>query len=239
MDKPVCIIPARAGSKRLPGKNMAVLGGKPLLAWAIDTALRAGIFEEVVVSSDDPKALLLAESTDGVIASERPAELCGDNVRAEVVFQYEVSQLADKPDIVCMSMPTAPFTGADSLMNAYNYMVEARLNGVFLGVATNHNSMRTVSVDVAGNVTPVHGLGGWRGSINAQSQDLDPTYQPTYGGMFIKTDMLLEAPYYYAFCNQGMYEVPQWQGIDIDNEFDLMEAQQWLIERQQDLQEKV
>jgi CMP-N-acetylneuraminic acid synthetase len=85
----------------------------------------------------------------------------------------------------------------------------------------------------------VHGLGGWRGSINAQSQDLDPTYQPTYGGMFIKTDMLLEAPYYYAFHNQGMYEVPQWQGIDIDNEFDLMEAQQWLIERQQDLQEKV
>jgi len=87
----VAVIPARGGSKRLPGKNLAPLLGRPLLGWVIDAALASGYLtkDRLVVSSDDPGVLDFAR-TAGVVALPRPVDLAGDDVWTEPVLRHAV-----------------------------------------------------------------------------------------------------------------------------------------------------
>ena len=234
--KPICVIPARAGSKRVPGKNMRLLGGEPLVQWITEAALQADIFEKVYISTDAPE-MLESQWVDATYDMwrwefeilKRPPELSGDDVRAEEVFKYVVEGLSeDRPDIVCMAMPTAPFTSPESLRNAYRLMVNCDYDGVFLAVRTPFKTQRTVELTDEGVVVPVSR--SWL-DMDKQSQDLNPTYRPTYGGMFIKTGELLATTGYYAPHNQGMYEVEHPEGIDIDTEKDFAKAELIVADR--------
>jgi N-acylneuraminate cytidylyltransferase len=105
------IIPGRSGSKRVPKKNMAMLGGKSLLQRAIDGAIEAGCFDEIVISSNWNECLTLAKE-NGVRALRRPDELCRDESH-----DYEfVKHTLDKYqgfDCFAILRPTSPFrTGA-------------------------------------------------------------------------------------------------------------------------------
>jgi CMP-N,N'-diacetyllegionaminic acid synthase len=227
LDKPICVIPARAGSKRVPGKNTRLLGGKPLVQWIIEAAVEADIFQRIIVSTDD-ESLFKFVTMLGVDFEVRPPELAGDDVRAEEVFKDVVAgygKYYDLPDIVCMAMPTAPFTKPESLRNAYENMVGW---ATFLAVETPFNTIRTVKHSPGFQPYPVGG-NGWD-EMGMQSQDLEKTYRPTYGGMFVKTKLLLRDTSYYAE-EQDMYEVPSWEGIDIDTEDDWQQAERYLSER--------
>jgi CMP-N-acetylneuraminic acid synthetase len=87
----VAVIPARGGSKRLPGKNLAPLLGRPLLGWVIDAALTSGFVtgDRLIVSSDDAAVLAYAAEV-GVVALERPEALAGDDVWTEPVLRHAV-----------------------------------------------------------------------------------------------------------------------------------------------------
>lgn len=87
----VGVIPARGGSKRLPGKNLHPVLGRPMLGWVIDAALNSGVvdLERLIVSSDDPAILSFARER-GVAALERPDELAGDDVWTEPVLRHAV-----------------------------------------------------------------------------------------------------------------------------------------------------
>ena len=91
-DAPVVgVIPARGGSKRLPGKNLHPVLGRPMLGWVIDAALASGVIPpgNLIVSSDD-EAILDFAREQGVIALDRPAELAGDEVWTEPVLRHAV-----------------------------------------------------------------------------------------------------------------------------------------------------
>ena len=81
MEKIIGFIPARGGSKRIPYKNMRLLGGKPLVAYTIEAARASDLFTDIVVSSDDHPILDLALKM-GVRADRRPVRLCGDFVQS-------------------------------------------------------------------------------------------------------------------------------------------------------------
>ena len=107
------IVPARGGSRRLPGKNLALLGGKTLVERALDVAVSARSLDAIVLSSDEPRVLSLAASYPGVIVVERPAELATDTSPA---IEYVHHALASLPaevgqiDAVAIIQPTSPFT---------------------------------------------------------------------------------------------------------------------------------
>ena len=107
------IVPARAGSKRLPGKNLQLLGGKTLVARAIDTALGASTVSAVAVSSDDPRVLAIARAS-GAIALERPSELATDTSPAVDYVRHAFDVLEAEGgarfDAVAIVQPTSPFT---------------------------------------------------------------------------------------------------------------------------------
>lgn len=112
--RPLCVIPARIGSKRLPRKNVAPLGGRPLLAWTVDAALGSGLFDAVHVSTEDPGVAELAAGL-GAVAHARPLALAGDLVSATDVCLDVLearAALGERHDAVVCLQPSSPLRDA-------------------------------------------------------------------------------------------------------------------------------
>lgn len=109
--KNLAIIPARGGSQRIPGKNIRPFHGKPIIAYSIETAKASGLFERVLVSSDDHEILRVAESY-GADTIDRSAAMARDEVGTQEVAAYVLAQLGYRdvlgPAFTCVIYPTCP-----------------------------------------------------------------------------------------------------------------------------------
>lgn len=106
----LALIPARAGSKGLPGKNTKIFGNKPLIAHSIEVARQSGCFERIVVSTDGPEIERIAKEW-GAEVIQRPAELASDAAAMLPVIKHALLQLSAEgwnPDYVALLQPTAP-----------------------------------------------------------------------------------------------------------------------------------
>jgi YrbI family 3-deoxy-D-manno-octulosonate 8-phosphate phosphatase len=112
----LAVIPARGGSKGVPGKNLARVGGLPLVARAVRAALGAQRITRVAVSTDDPE-IAAAATQAGAVLVRRPAELSGDTASSESALLHAVEALShgDDPDIVVMIQATSPFLTSGEL----------------------------------------------------------------------------------------------------------------------------
>src|SRR5436190_1074152 len=93
MEKVIAIIPARGGSKGLPGKNIRKLAGKPLISWSIDAARKSGIFSRIIVSTDDPKIASISKMAGAELPFLRPANLALDNTPSWKVIIHALEWL--------------------------------------------------------------------------------------------------------------------------------------------------
>lgn len=117
----VGLIPARGGSKGIPGKNLKLLGGKPLLQWTVETCapLRKWYDLQVVVSTDSDAIAAFADSL-GVRVLRRPAELAEDVTPMRAVVEHAVDDLRlERDDIVVLLQPTSPFRTEQQIRNAW------------------------------------------------------------------------------------------------------------------------
>ena len=106
------LIPARGGSKGIPGKNIKYLGGKPLLQYTVEAAKRANLLSRIVLSSDDEEIIVTAKKLGLEAPFQRPEELAGDSSSSLEVIQHAVryfSEEGEKFDAVCLLQPTSPF----------------------------------------------------------------------------------------------------------------------------------
>ena len=120
--KNLCVIPARGGSKRIPRKNIKPFMGKPIVAYSIDAALRSGLFEEVMVSTDDEEIAMIAREHGAQVPFMRDAETANDyastaDVILEVLDMYE--KRGRVFDTICCVYSTAPFVTPARLSEAY------------------------------------------------------------------------------------------------------------------------
>lgn len=102
----VAVIPARGGSKGLPGKNIKMLNGKPLLAWSIESALAASSVDKVIVSTDSDEIAEVAKKY-GAEVDKRPAHLATDEATTIAVLQ-ELAQRMPEMKVVVLLQPTSP-----------------------------------------------------------------------------------------------------------------------------------
>ena len=107
----LAIIPARGGSKSIPRKNVAMLGGRQLVTWTIDAALVSRHITRVVVSTEDPEIAMLGRGW-GAAVRTRPAVLANDDIPSHAVVVDAVAW-AGLPDVVVLAHPTSPFRSAD------------------------------------------------------------------------------------------------------------------------------
>ncbi len=129
----LCIIPARGGSKRIPRKNLKDFCGKPILQYSIETALSSGIFDEVMVSSDDIDILKFGEEHGASVPFVRSPKASSDfattaEVLLEVSDQYR--KRAKSFDEICCLYPTAPFVSSDLLRLAQSTLQDKKCYSV-------------------------------------------------------------------------------------------------------------
>lgn len=120
----IAFIPARSGSQRIPGKNMRALGGRPLLAWAIEAAHKSGAFEEIYLSSDSDEYLDVGRRW-GAKPIKRPAEYAAATSPDYQWLKHALMRIWDdvRPDVVAIVRCTSPFLRPESVYRAVKMLV--------------------------------------------------------------------------------------------------------------------
>ena len=114
----IAVIPARGGSKRIPRKNIKVFCGKPMIAWSIEAAKTSGLFEHIIVSTDDAEIAKVAKQWGAEVPFMRPAELSNDYAGTTGVIAHATQWASDQGwsvTAVCCIYATAPLIQVDDL----------------------------------------------------------------------------------------------------------------------------
>lgn len=172
--KILAIVPARGGSKRLPGKNIKVLGDRPLIAWTIEAAQQSGVVADVVISTDDQAIADVALKFAGNVPGMRPAHLATDtassfDVVVQVLDEYESTHGA--VDGVMLLQPTSPFRSPESIRRAVALFRQDVSRAVVSVAAASSHPAWCFKLD-GNSMTPFL---GWE-SLSKRSQDLEPAY---------------------------------------------------------------
>jgi len=229
----LCLIPARGGSVGVPGKNLRLLDGVPLVAHSIRTAQASGVFDHVHVSTDD-RAIAQVAAEYGAIPIERPPELAGNEASMAPVVEHAVRwrrrELGVQPLYVFLLQPTSPLRSASDIRQAAALVGESGCDsavGVFEADDPPQWALRA---------TPegrLHPIAGWDRYL-ARRQDLAPRYfdGPVYA---IETASYLAGKRFLTGRTR-FFVVPRERAVDIDTEFDLMLAE-FLLTREREVRE--
>lgn len=218
----IAIITARGGSKRIPRKNIKEFMGKPMLAYAIESALSSGIFDEVMVSTDDEEIAAIARRYGANVPFLRSEKTANDfattyDVLEEVVLEYRKQGV--EYDNLCCIYPCVPFLTGEILRNACHAKKEKGAAALMPVVRYSFPIQRAVRVNEEGWLE-------YREPINAskRSQDLEPSYHDV--GMFymVDTQVLLETKTLVP-AHTVLFEMDECcvQDIDTDEDWKLAE----------------
>ncbi len=122
MPSAVAFIPARVGSKRVPGKNVRVLGGHPMIAYTIAPALESQVFDAVIVSTDSEEIAAIARHYGAEVPFLRPPALASDTSPDIEWLEYTIAELSAKGrnwDCFSLLRPTSPFRTAETIRRAW------------------------------------------------------------------------------------------------------------------------
>ena len=168
----VAIITARGGSKRIPRKNIKEFCGRPIIEYSIEAALRSGLFEEVMVSTEDPEIAEVAVKAGAKVPFMRSAQSAGDYASTDDVLMEVLEAYREQGrefDAFCCLYPTAPFVTADKLREAMKLLEKA--DSVMPVVAFSFPPQRCMVLNEAGELRMK-----WPEHAKTRSQDLEPYY---------------------------------------------------------------
>jgi N-acylneuraminate cytidylyltransferase len=170
----IAIIPARGGSKRIPRKNIKPFAGKPIIAYSIETALKSGLFDKVIVSTDDEEIASVAASFGAKIPFMRPKELSDDHTGTMVVINHAIQYLLDLGytfSNVCCIYATAPFVHARYLQEGYEKLTNSNKSYSFSVTSFPFPIQRAVRITSDNTVEPFN-----KDHIFTRSQDLEEAF---------------------------------------------------------------
>lgn len=168
----IAIITARGGSKRIPRKNVKLFCGKPIITYSIEAALQSGLFEEVMVSTEDEEIARIAGEAGAQVPFMRSSESAGDyastdDVLLEVLAAYK--ERGREFDSFCCLYPTAPFVTAEKLKTAMGLLDKA--DSVMPVVPFSFPPQRCMILNEEGELRMK-----WPEHAKTRSQDLEPYY---------------------------------------------------------------
>lgn len=176
----LCVIPARGGSKRVPRKNIRSFLGKPVIAYTIEAALESGIYDEVMVSTEDEEIAQIAQEYGAKVPYFRPMELADDHsTTADVVLNvidwYE--QQGHEIDMVSYLYPVNPFLTKELLLTGYEQWQASELPYCFAVCEFHSAPQRGLAMNEDGSMRAM--FPQYR---NTRTQDIEKMYYDT--GMF-------------------------------------------------------
>jgi CMP-N-acetylneuraminic acid synthetase len=215
--KPLCIIPARGASKRFPRKNLALLAGKPLLAYALEAAFKSQVFETVCVSSEDEEILEAARRHGAPLVLKRPPELATDTAQVRQVCLYLLEDFLKQGHAYRefgVMLLTNPLRIASDIIKAYEIFQHADANYVMSLVPFSHPPQRAVWAP-HGYVEPYFGP-----QYMKPAQVLAPLFRHDGSIIFGKSEVFLREKEFFG-SKVAPYFMPVERSVDIDTPLDL------------------
>lgn len=214
MTKTLAVITARGGSKGLPGKNVMVAGGKPLVAWTVEAAVSAECVDRVILSSDDDDIIAAAKSAGSEIPFRRPDYLSDDTASSIDVVLHAIDKVPGY-DYVVLLQPTSPLRTSADIDAAFKLLLEsggescvsiceADQSPYLMYQVAGTNKLKRILPEICG-VT--------------RRQDLPLTYVLNGAIYIAKVDWLLEKRNFIDVDTQG-YIMPKERSLDIDTAAD-------------------
>lgn len=201
----LAVIPARAGSKGIPNKNIRIIGGHPLIYYAIRNALNSKFISSVVVSTDSPEVRIIAQQMRAM-CKWRDESLCGDDVTLDSVIYDAIPN--GEWDYVVTMQPTSPTLTVSTLDNAIKYTIENQLDTCISAFNAPHLSWGEKDGKKVPNYTK-----------RLNRQYLPPCYMET--GAFVISKRQIVTSESRIGKKVDVYEVPEKESIDVDTFEDL------------------
>lgn len=212
----LCIIPARGGSKRIPRKNIRLFLGEPIIVYSIKAALSSGLFDEVMVSTDDSAIAEVAKKYGASVPFMRSDANANDfattmDVLAEVVSAY--SNAGREFEEVCCLYATSPFVTNELLKKSYTVFKENNFDSLLPVVQYSFPIQRALSVKNGKLIffQPEN--------ANKRSQDLSKSFHDSGQFYWLKNELVQNGDMIIT-SNTGSYELSELEAQDIDNEID-------------------
>lgn len=218
----VAVIPARGGSKRVPGKNVRLFAGRPMLSWPISAALESDVFDHVIVSTDDPNIAATARELGASTPFVRPAELSDDFATTSDVVRHALActENAIGPvDSLCCLYATAPFVTAADLRGALRELESSDASFVFSVTSFAFPIQRALRMDASGAVSMFDPR-----FERTRSQDLEPAYHDAGQFYWGRARAWAEATPIFAPTSKA-WVLPRHRVQDIDTEEDWVRAE--------------
>ncbi|HIE46161.1 MAG TPA: pseudaminic acid cytidylyltransferase [Flavobacteriaceae bacterium] len=208
----LCIIPARGGSKRISRKNIKNFLGKPIIAYSIEAALKSNLFDEVMVSTDDDEIAKIAKEYGAEVPFLRSEKNADDyattiDVINEVILLYKKN--GKTFERACCIYATAPFVTNESLIKAYQILVDNKFDTVFPVMEFSFPIQRALKIndDKMELFQPKH--------LNTRSQDLEKAYHDVGQFYWFDTEIILLKGKLWT-DNTGVIVIKESEGQDID-----------------------
>ena len=228
MTSTLAIIPARAGSKRLPNKNSRLFLGKPLILWTVDFALRYGGFDLVIVSTDSPEIAKLTQDAGAYVPWLRPTELASDTASSIDVVLHAVEKINLEAslsfDRIALLQPTSPVRLTERWQLAAEFLDEGSPAAVGVHEVSSHPYW-TYFISMRGGLTPCFPEG-----LGMRSQDLPSVCEPNGSLYLIDINALRIHRSLTQPGTRGVLCEQQVESIDIDTAEDWSNAERLVSE---------
>ncbi|MGJ8591438.1 MAG: pseudaminic acid cytidylyltransferase [Aquaticitalea sp.] len=228
--KRIAIIPARGGSKRIPRKNIKPFLQKPIISYSIEAALQSGLFDEVMVSTDDVEIAEIAKSYGASVPYLRSKKNSDDfattfDVINEVISSYKES--GSIYDEACCIYPTAPFTSAQRLKTFHEFLESSKFDCVFPVLKYGYPIQRGLRLSDSGQmhmIYPQH--------LVTRSQDLEASFHDAGQFYWFNVEKLMSFGQLWT-DNTGSLEIKEMEAHDIDtlDDWEIAEFKYQLLQR--------
>ena len=206
----ICIIPARGGSKRIPGKNIKDFLDKPLIAYSIEAALNSKVFSDVIVSTDDEAIANVAREFGASVPFFRETSLSDDYATSTDVIKDAIRRANSSFSDVCCLYATAPLITAEILKEAASEFKKDECKFLFSATAFDFPIQRAIKLDENARVSMFYPQ-----FERTRSQDLEPAFHDAGAFYFGKKEAWLECSAIFAPHSKA-YLLPRNLVCDID-----------------------
>lgn len=218
------LIPARGGSKGIPGKNIKNLAGKPLIAWTIASALKSKTCSRLIVSTDDEKIASVAREWGAEVPFIRPAHLATDTSASISVVEHALKWLEENeqcyPEYVMLLQPTSPLRSADDICNCVDIV---KIKNAIAVVSVCEANPHPYIVKKISDTGTLENFVPTEKKIDRR-QDMPPAYALNGAIYVTRCDSLIST---HSFTPDGTvaYIMPKERSIDIDSSLDFQFAE--------------
>ncbi len=224
--KVLAIIPARGGSKRLPGKNILPLQNKPLISWTIEAGLNCEYIDRVIVSSDDKNILKISENYGSEILL-RPKQFSTDKASSVSVIKHVINEIDEKFDFFVLLQPTSPLRTENHLNLAFKKLQKLKADAIISVCKVDHSPLWSNTLPK--NESMINFLN--KEAIGLRSQDL-PVHYRLNGAIYIcNTKKFIEQKTLYLEKNIYAFIMDRASSVDIDEKIDFKLAESIIRDR--------